>query len=111
MNRAVSRAVLGRRFLRYQVTKNHFDAQHTRNHMLQKAFGQGKLSEKQFFAAQYRMHCLQATLVWLVWSMCLFNDKWDHVAFLVKSGAPPKMYPDVPVRELHWTPFHWGFLG
>ena len=36
MNRAVSRAVLGRRFLRYQVTKNHFDAQHTRNHMLQK---------------------------------------------------------------------------
>jgi len=110
MNRAVARNLLSRRFLRYEVTKNHYDALHVRHQILEKAFGQGKLSEKQFFAAKYRMHCLVSTVGWLMWSMWLYNDKYDHVAFLVKAGAPPKMYPDVPVRELHWTPFHYNFL-
>ena len=55
------------------------------------AFGQGKLSEKQFFAAKYRMHCILSTITWLMWSMWLYNDKYDHVAFLVKTGCPPKV--------------------
>ena len=36
MNRVVARNVLSRRFLRYEVTKNHYDALHVRQQILQK---------------------------------------------------------------------------
>jgi hypothetical protein len=52
-------------------------------------FGQGKISEQQYFANQYKMACLRATTAWFLWSLWIFNDKWDSVSFLVKSGNPP----------------------
>merc|ERR1712228_349007 len=83
----------------------------TRKYVLQKMWGQKKLTEKQYFAMQYRHACLKATLGWFLWSVMIFNDKWDSVAFLVKSGKTPQLFPDVPVKELHWTPFGWFAMG
>ena len=36
MNRVVARNLLSRRFLRYEVTKNHYDANHVRHQILEK---------------------------------------------------------------------------
>ena len=36
MNRVVARNLLSRRFLRYEVTKNHYDASHVRHQILEK---------------------------------------------------------------------------
>ena len=36
MNRVVARNLLSRRFLRYEVTKNHYDAAHVRHQILEK---------------------------------------------------------------------------
>ena len=46
------------------------------------------------------MHCLVSTVGWLMWSMWLYNDKYDHVAFLVKAGAPPKVEYDCRIQEI-----------
>merc|ERR1712127_214170 len=112
MSRAVGVSrVLSRRFLTYETTKTHKDHSATRKFLLNKLFGQGKLSEKQYFANEYKRSCMWSTGLWLLWSMWIFNDKWDSVSFLVKSNKTPQMYPAVPVKELHWTPFGWGFWG
>ena len=54
-------------------------------------FGQGKLSEKQYFANEYKRSCMWTTGLWLLWSMWIFNDKWDSVSFLVKSNKTPQV--------------------
>ena len=36
MNRVVARNLLSKRFLRYEVTKNHYDALHVRHQILEK---------------------------------------------------------------------------
>merc|ERR1712227_815075 len=91
MNRVAPISRLSRRCLRYETTKTHKSTNATRKFMLNQLFGQGKLSEQQYFAAQYRMACLRATGAWFIWSMWIYNEKWDAVSFLVKSGKPPMM--------------------
>ena len=107
MSRAVGVSrVLSRRFLTYETTKTHKDHSATRKFLLNKrdltfltvkitlyylVFGQGKLSEKQYFANEYKRSCMWSTGLWLLWSMWIFNDKWDSVSFLVKSNKTPQV--------------------
>merc|ERR1712142_446874 len=74
MNRVGTSTRLARRYLRYETTKTHKATHVTRKFILQKLWGQNKLSEKQYFAAQYRWYCMKCTALWFAWSMWLFND-------------------------------------
>merc|ERR1712189_109976 len=100
-----------RRFLRYEQHKTHFGPQQTRNAQLIKAIGKNKMTEAEFFAWEYKKHCMLATGMYLLWTALCYDDKWDSISYLVKTGQAPAMYPNVPVSELKWTPFNFGPLG
>merc|ERR1711887_7112 len=100
-----------RRFLRYEQTKGHWGPQKTRNAQLIKAIGKNKMSEAEYFAWEYKKHCMLTTGAFLLWSALCYDDKWDSIAFLVKTGQAPAMYPNVPINELKWTPFSFGPVG
>merc|ERR1711953_726527 len=99
-----------RRYLRYEQHKTHFGPQQTRNAQLIKAIGKNKMTEAEFFAWEYKKHCLVSSAAFILITWLQLNDRWDAVSFLVKTGQAPEMYPQVPVSELKWTPFGFGIL-
>merc|ERR1711990_101535 len=103
---------LSRRFLRYEQTKTHTGALSARGKILRQVYGQNTIKEKQVVEADYRLACIYATSGWILMQQMVYLKKYDDVAFLVKSGYQPEviMYPEVPARELKWTPFCFNVL-
>ena len=47
------------------------------------------MTEAEYFAWEYKKHCILTTGAFLIWSALCYDDKWDSIAFLVKTGQAP----------------------
>ena len=47
------------------------------------------MTEAEYFAWEYKKHCMLATGAFLLYSALCYDDKWDSIAFLVKTGQAP----------------------
>ena len=47
------------------------------------------MTEAEFFAWEYKKHCMLATGMYLLWTGLCYDDKWDSISYLVKTGQAP----------------------
>ena len=58
------------------------------------AIGKKKMTEREYFAREYYLSAFMFTGMWLFATCLHYDDKYDSIAFLVKTGQAPNVSTD-----------------
>ena len=61
------------------------------------------MTEAEFFAWEYKKHCMLATGMYLLWTGLCYDDKWDSISYLVKTGQAPAVSKFQQFREVFFV--------